>query len=102
MTVGGIPSSLPSPEYINMATECSSYAAPQQSCEKTAVSNDRECKPQPKDGQDKKDELRSLEKSNPEYLNMSFEPSAILSKPTFSNPSTQEPKTITRGKYHIK
>ena len=101
MTVGGIPSSLPSPEYINMATECSSYAAPQQAYEKTDVSKTTEIKAQPKDGQDKKDELGSLGKSNPEYLNMSFEQSAIPSKQNLSNPSAQEQKNNTRGMYHI-
>ena len=101
MTVGGIPSSLPSPEYINMETECSSYAAPQQAYEKTDVSKTTEIKAQPKDGQDKKDELGSLGKSNPEYLNMSFEQSVIPSKQNLSNPSAQEQKNNTRGMYHI-
>ena len=76
MTVGGLPSTIPSPEYINLGSECNSYAGPQAD---TPQKPNRTQNTSIKAEEQKSNPNCATErviinrKSNEEYLNLTFE-----------------------------
>ena len=102
MTVGGIPSSLPSPEYINVGADNKPYHTKEvDSCGSLSTMV-------PKDVISKQDSTSSLDKhpntiapcepkTSPEYLNMSFEKGKVQSEKQQHSNSAVDMKS-TKGK----
>ena len=99
MTVGGIPSSLPSPEYINVATDSTSFHTNEyDSSRKKAnysenINQSQVSKEFIATGLDK-DRTPSFErKHNPEYHNLGFEKGKIASETQLHSNSSAELKS---------
>ena len=91
MTVGGIPSSLPSPEYINVATDSTSFHKKPSHSEN--LNQSRISKEFIATGLDK-DRTASFEpKHNPEYHNLVFEEGKIPSETQLHSNSSAELKS---------
>jgi hypothetical protein len=97
MTVGGIPTSLPSPEYINMKDESNTYSASiySQQSDITPVSSK---KAENKMYNNKIDDITvSDQKNGQQCPNLTFEQAEDQSERSFHNVHEQEIKTIQRG-----
>ena len=97
MTVGGIPTSLPSPEYINMKGESNTYSVSKssQQSDVTAISSTKDenilC--------NNKIDNKTIcdQKNSTQCLNLPFEQGTDQSEKTFYSAHDQEIKTIQRG-----
>ena len=97
MTVGGIPTSLPSPEYINMKGESNTYSVStsSQQSDVTTISSTKDDNILCNTKIDNK--TKSDQKNSTQCLNLPFEQGADQSERTFYNVHDQEIKTIQRG-----
>ena len=93
MTVGGIPS-LPSPDDINTTTESNLYFVP--SLPQNLIQS-HSSKEEKQITNSNKDDVASDPKNNPEYLNLTFEQSAIQSEKNFQGASQPELKMFNKG-----
>ena len=95
MTVGGLPSTIPSPEYINLKSECNSYARPQAdtpqkpNCTQNTSISAEEQKSNPN---------CATVTSNEEYLNMNFEQDSAHSERSSQGLFQIESKSIIGNK----
>ena len=102
MTVGGIPSSLPSPEYINVASDSPSYHTNKSESSRKAVnhsanmSDSKISKEFTTQGHDKDQTTSSEQKNNPEYHNLMFEQGKFQSDAHLNSNLQPEIKT-TKG-----
>ena len=102
MTVGGIPSSLPSPEYINVASDSPSCHADKSESTRKAVnhsanmSDSKISKEFTTQGNGKDQKTLSEQKNNPEYHNLMFEQGKFQSDAHLNSNLHPEIKT-TKG-----
>ena len=97
MTVGGIPSSFPSPEYINMATECISPLPPKSLQQQKDSQRSSDRKKDSMSADIKKEETNLTHKNKNEYLNMNFEQSVAYSERTLDDASRSDAQAINKG-----
>ena len=97
MTVGGIPTSFPSPEYINMKGESNIYSL-STSSQQSDISPNSSTKEESKPCNNKiDDKTASDQKNNTQYQNLTIEQGVDQSERSFYIVHEQEIKTTQRG-----
>ena len=104
MTVGGIPTSFPSPDYINMKGESNIYSL-STSSQQSGITPISSTKEEHKLCNNKEDDKEvSDQKNNTQYQNLNFEQGVDQSERSFHIVHEQEIKTNQRGtniEYHF-